>query len=260
MKLKDIIEAAGHQSPLFLLSNDDGYEAPGLQALANRLSQMGDVWVAAPHEERSATSQMINIWKPLRVNQMKEQHFAIEGSPSDCMMLGLQWLVPRKPDVVITGINRGGNIGTDTQYSGTVAAATEASIVDIPAIATSLCGSHPKNYQMAADIVAEIVEQVDLSKIAGKVLNVNIPDLPRKDIKGLKQTSLAKRCQYPKIEKKHDPRGREYYWHGAAEYRFEGDKDSDFLAVNDGFVSASVLGRTRYEKEATDRLELEGAI
>jgi len=248
---------AAKRPPLFLISNDDGINAPGIQTLMKRLSKVGEVWVAAPHIERSASSQMISIWNPLRVNELSPRVFAIEGTPSDCMMLGLQKLVPRTPDWVVTGINRGGNIGTDTLYSGTVAAATEGCIVDIPAIAASLCGLRPKNYDTAAEVVVELLGKLNPEKIKGSVVNVNVPDVPLNALRGYRRTSLANRSAYPDIVQNVDPRGREYYWHGAAEHAFQGDKDCDHTAVEEGYVSVTVLAKTRYDAKLTEELDLD---
>lgn len=248
---------AADRPPLFLISNDDGIHAPGIQALMKRLSREGEVWVCAPHIERSASSQMITIWSPLRVNELSPRVFAVEGTPSDCVMLGLQKLLPRKPDWVVTGINRGGNIGTDTLYSGTVAAATEGCILDIPAVATSLCGNRPTHYEDAAEVVVDILKKLDPQQIAGHVVNVNIPDMPREKMAGVKLTSLSERTQYPEIVRNTDPRGREYYWHGAVDNAFSADPKSDFYAVQNGFVSVSVLAKTRYNAVMTDELGIE---
>lgn len=245
---------ADKHPPLFLLSNDDGIHAPGIQTLMKRLAQEGEVWVAAPHTERSAASQMITIWQPLRVNPLSTRVFAIEGSPSDCVMLGLQKLLPRKPDWVITGINRGGNIGTDTLYSGTVAAATEGCLFDVPSIASSLCGIEPVHYDAAAEVVVELINTLDKDAIRGSVVNLNVPDMPREQMRGIKTTSLARRNVFPEFVRNRDPRGREYFWHGAVDQAFEYHADNDFAAINDGYISVSVLARTRYDAEKTKNL------
>lgn len=244
--------------PLYLLCNDDGVHAPGIKALMEAVAAFGDVVVVAPHVERSGSSQALSLHMPLRMEQLGENIYAIEGTPTDCVLFALRRILPRRPDWVISGINRGSNIGQDTLYSGTVAAAMEGSVNEIPAIAVSLKGrSHhePEHYDVPSRIVRMLLENPALVEPAKKaVLNVNVPDVSMDEIQGFAITTLGRRAYDPNIYENTDPRGRPYYWLGGGEEEFEDIEGSDCKLLHENYVTLTVLQPDFCHREANDEL------
>lgn len=231
----------------FLLSNDDGIYAPGLRALALRLAHLGKVTIAAPDRERSATGHAITVYYPLRVQTVEYpagiSAFAVDGTPADCVRLGLEVLIQEPCSLVISGINRGVNLGTDVIYSGTVSAAMEAAIMAVPAIAVSLADDGgPPDWRPATEVTARLVEQVIAHGLApDTLLNVNIPALPLDAIQGAKVTRLGIRRYMNGVHQRQDPRGGTYYWrHGTAVDR-EGLEGTDAQALQAGYVSVTPI-------------------
>lgn len=241
--------------PLFLISNDDGVHAPGIRALANVARGFGDVFVAAPHVERSASSQAITIAMPLRMEELHAGVYAIEGTPADCVMMALQQILPRRPSWVLSGINRGGNLGTDTLYSGTVGAAMEGFITGCRAMAVSVEGREPLHYDTAAQVVKILLENEDKLDVAlDGVLNVNVPNRPFRDIKGIEVASLGRRVYAQQMQVGMDPRGRQYFWIGGGGRTHEDIAGSDCVLLEQGYVTISVLKPDLLHPEATERL------
>lgn len=229
----------------FLLSNDDGINAPGLHALAVRLQREGRVTVVAPDRERSATSHAITVYYPLRVHSVPFAEgiraYAVDGTPADCVRLGLEALLSDTDpcDAVISGINDGVNLGTDIIYSGTVSAAMEAAVMGVPALAVSLAeGSSPLPWEMAADIATHFSLQVATRGLAADtLLNINIPALPPADIRGTKVTRLGMRRYMDGVHRRTDPRGGTYYWRAGTAVDTEGQEGTDAQALAAGYVS-----------------------
>ena len=231
-----------------IITNDDGIKAPGLTALYEKLRTLADVTVIAPERERSATGHAITIHKPLRVEKTfitgnEGCGWAVSGTPSDCIKLGLKALVKQPPDLIISGINSGYNLGTDILYSGTVSAALEGILHSIPSLAVSTSTNDSKIYNNAAEIVKSIVEQIkDKTLTAQTLLNINIPPTNIQQIKGIRITRLGVREYDNVFEARRDPRGKIYYWLGgeAVECRQE-NENIDISAVREGYVSITPI-------------------
>jgi 5'-nucleotidase len=229
-------------SLLILLSNDDGIGSEGLIALKNELSRTDEVWAIAPERERTCVGHAITLHKPLRIKEHGDFSFSTNGTPADAILLGVKGLLPRKPDLVISGINKGPNMGQDVTYSGTVAAAKEAAFMDIPSIAVSLDGRKDFLFDEAARTVRELVEKMWANSLREHIfLNVNIPNLLRVSIKGFMVTRLGKRIYNGKVVERTDPRGGKYYWIGGDGDGFEPIEGTDLLAVSEGYVSITPL-------------------
>ncbi len=242
--------------PLFLLSNDDGVHAPGIAALKEVASEFGEVVIAAPHVERSAMSHAITIHMPLRVEEISENTYAIEGTPADCIFWAMSKCLKRQPTYILSGINRGGNLGTDTLYSGTVGAAMEGRIQGVRSIAFSLETSTTYDFKEAQKSVRKVLERVDaFSHLDDAVLNVNIPGIPHKDIKGFRASSLGRRIYDHDMTEGTDPRGKKYFWIGGGGYMFEQIEQSDCVHLDDGFITLSYLKPTLYHQDGHQDLE-----
>jgi len=229
-------------SLLILLSNDDGVDSEGLISLKGELSRMGEVWALAPERERTCVGHAITLHKPLRIKEHGDGIFSTNGTPADAILLGVKGLLPHKPDLVISGINRGPNMGQDVTYSGTVAAAKEAAFMDIPSLAVSLNGRKDFLFKEAARTVREIVEKMRAKPWPEQTfLNVNIPNLLRESIKGFKVARLGKRIYNGKVVERTDPRGGKYYWIGGDGDGFEPIEGTDLFAVFQGYVSITPL-------------------
>jgi 5'-nucleotidase len=230
------------ERPLILLSNDDGVAAPGIAAAREALKELGDVIVAAPDRERSASSHSISLDRPLRVDEVEEGVFAIDGTPVDCVYLALLHLVPRRPALVVSGINNGYNLGSDVFYSGTVAAAVEAALRGVPAIAVSLARKAPQDFSHAAGFLAALAAET-IRRGAGalpesSLLSVNVPPGP---ITGYQVTFLGRRVYQDQVDVRADLRGRSYYWIGGPEANADDVPGSDCRAVRDGLASLTPL-------------------
>jgi len=225
-----------------LLSNDDGYFAPGLGALADALSPFGELTVVAPERDRSGASNSLTLDRPLTVRQAANGFFYVNGTPTDCVHLAVTSLLDRMPDMVVSGINDGANMGDDTIYSGTVAAATEGFLLGIPSIAVSLTSKAGLHYETAARIAAEMVGRFRAIPAPQPVLlNVNVPDVPFESLAGLRITRLGKRHKAQPAVKSQDPRGNDVYWVGAAGSAQDAGEGTDFHAAAQGFVSVTPL-------------------
>lgn len=226
-----------------LLTNDDGVHAPGLAALLKRVSEVAQVVVVAPDREQSAVSHALTLHHPLRAARVGENIFSVEGTPTDCVNLGIHSLISFRPDLVISGINRGANLCDDVTYSGTVAAALEATLMGIPAIAISLaCQGAGEHFDAAAAFAARLAVTVcDKGLPPDTYLNVNVPDLPEELLLAPLITCQGKRSYEGTIVDKVDPRGRSYYWIGTADQNFRDIPESDYHAVSRGHISVSPL-------------------
>ncbi len=227
---------------MILVSNDDGITAPGLSALAGALRRVGKVCVVAPDRERSAASHSLTLHKPLRVEKVGINMYAVDGTPTDCINLAINSILTGRPALVVSGINNGANLGDDVTYSGTVSAAMEGTLMSVPSIAVSLAvnGGRRMNFNEAAAFSVRLARYV-LKKGLPRdtLLNVNVPSTKR--IKGYRITSLGKRVYSDAIVEKVDPRGKRYYWIGGNELEWEGGKGTDFHAVSRGYISITPI-------------------
>ena len=226
-----------------LVTNDDGIYAPGITALADALTDLGTVAVVAPDRERSAIGHALTLHHPLRAIKLSPNSFSVDGTPTDCVNLGIHSLLDFKPDLVISGINRGGNLGDDVTYSGTVSAAMEATLMGIPAFSVSLVtAGEGENYQAAASFAVKLARIVSAEGLPNDTfLNVNIPDLPAHKLLPPRITSQGKRLYEGMIIDKVDPRGRNYYWIGSVDLNFIDIEGSDYAAVSRGHISITPL-------------------
>lgn len=225
-----------------LLSNDDGYFAPGLQILAQHISQVADIVVVAPERNRSGSSNSLTLDRPLTVKQASNGFYYVNGTPTDCVHLAVTGLLDTLPDMIISGINDGANMGDDTIYSGTVAAAMEGFLLDIPAIAVSMSQHHATHFETAAKVVVELLPNILQRPVSGPMLmNINVPDIPYEQIAGMSMTRLGKRHQAEPVIKSPSPRGEMLYWVGAAGEAQDAGPGTDFYAVANKRVSITPL-------------------
>lgn len=225
-----------------LLSNDDGYFAPGLICLAEALSGVADVTVVAPERDYSGASNSLTLDRPLIVRQSHNGFYFVNGTPTDCVHLAVTGLLDELPDMVISGINHGANMGDDTIYSGTVAAATEGFLLGIPSLAVSLVSQSAGNDRTAARFVCDLVKRFRDSPLEAPVLlNVNVPDIPFDQLRGAKVTRLGKRHKAKPVVKSTNPRGEIVYWVGAAGDAQDAGPGTDFFALTQNQVSITPL-------------------
>ncbi|KFK92191.1 MULTISPECIES: 5'/3'-nucleotidase SurE [unclassified Serratia (in: enterobacteria)] len=224
-----------------LLSNDDGVSAPGIQALAKRLREFAEVQVVAPDRNRSGSSNALTLESPLRTLTMPNGDIAVQhGTPTDCVYLGVNALMRPAPDVVVSGINAGPNLGDDVIYSGTVAAAMEGRHLGLPALAVSLNGH--QHYDTAAVIACSLLRALLREPLrTGKILNINVPDLPLSAIKGIRVTRCGSRHPADQVFCQQDPRGQNLYWIGPPGDKCDAGPDTDFAAVEQGYVAVTPL-------------------
>ncbi|KTD50028.1 stationary phase survival protein SurE [Legionella quinlivanii] len=225
-----------------LVSNDDGVSAPGIRALANEMSTLGEVSVVAPDRNRSGASNSLTLTRPLRIRQMDNGYYSVDGTPTDCVHLALTGFLEPTVDLVVSGINDGANLGDDILYSGTVAAAMEGRYLGLPAIAFSMAGENIQHYDSAANIAKQLVLNMHTNMLPSQtILNVNIPDLPLNQIKGFEVTRLGTRhCAEPTITEL-DPRGRPIYWVGPSGSQADAGPGTDFYAIARQYVSITPL-------------------
>jgi len=234
-----------------LLSNDDGYHAEGLAALALGLSSLGELTIIAPDRNQSGASHSLTLSTPLRVNRTREGIYFVNGTPTDCVHLAITGLLDHEPDMVVSGINHGANLGDDVLYSGTVAAAVEGRFLGLPAIAVSLVGENPRHFDTAAQAVRDLVQQLLKDPLpTDTVLNVNVPDVPYQDLKGFMSTRLGSRHRSEPVVEMTDPKGKTVYWVGPAGENQEEGPGTDFYAVENNYVSVTPLqvDLTRHER------------
>lgn len=225
-----------------LLSNDDGYFAPGLAILAEHLAPLGEIVVVAPERDRSGASNSLTLDRPLMVRRAANGFSYVNGTPTDCVHLAVTGFLEYQPDIVVSGINYGANMGDDTIYSGTVAAATEGFLLGIPSIAISLASHAGRNFITAGRIAAQLVERFQRAPVAQPVLlNVNVPDLPEAELKGIEITRLGKRHKAEAVVKAKNPREQTIYWIGAAGDAQDAGPGTDFHAVANNSVSITPL-------------------
>ena len=225
----------------FLLSNDDGYQSPGISALAEVLESIGKVTVVAPDRDCSGASNSLTLDSPLYVKQDERGFYYVNGTPSDCVHLAITGLLDEEPDMVVSGINSGANLGDDVLYSGTVAAAMEGRFLGCPAIAFSLVGEKPVDYSTSKLVVTEIVKSLIENPLDDALLNVNIPDVNYDKIKGFKASRLGNRHKSEPVIKTLDPKGRNVYWVGPVGAEQDAGEGTDFHAIRTEYVSITPI-------------------
>ncbi|CAB1368471.1 5'/3'-nucleotidase SurE [Denitratisoma oestradiolicum] len=225
-----------------LLSNDDGYFAPGIAALVKAVSDLATVTVVAPEQDRSGASNSLTLDRPLSLRRAANGFYFVNGTPTDCVHLAVTGMLDERPDMVLSGINLGANMGDDTIYSGTVAAATEGYLLGVPAVAVSLVGKHGEHFETAARVARELVQRFQRQDFGGPVLlNVNVPDVPYEELKGLRVTRLGRRHKAEPVVKQLSPRGETVYWVGPAGEAADAGESTDFHAVAEGYASVTPL-------------------
>ena len=241
-----------------LCSNDDGILARGLGILERAAQALGDVWIVAPDREQSATSHSLTLHHPLRPVKLGERRWQVDGTPTDCVMLAVEALLPERPDFVLSGINHGPNMGEDVLYSGTVAAAMEGLALGIPTIAVSFAGrvmgTDESHLEQQAEALTDLLRHLTGLPAfpADTLLNVNLPAIPAREVKGVRLTRLGRRVFSDSLTPMKDPWGREIFWIGGGSVAWSGSDDSDFRAVKDGYISVTPL---HLDLTARDRLE-----
>ena len=241
--------------PKILVTNDDGIHSEGIIALAAALSAVGEVLVVAPAHEMSAASHSLTLTRPLRIEKIDDTHFSVDGTPTDCVTLAMNHLLKDElPDLVVSGINKGGNLGEDVSYSGTVAGALEASIYGRPGIAVSLVQRTDFDFGPAAEFAADLARRVlDAGLPAGTLLNVNVPPGP---VRGVRVTRQGKKNIRPTVIEGTDPRQRKYYWIGEESLVWNEDEGTDYEALGQGLISITPLRTDMTDYRTLEELTL----
>lgn len=240
-----------------LLSNDDGYQSPGLQALANALASFGELTVVVPDRDRSGASNSLTLDVPIRAEPLENGFIRVNGTPTDCVHLAITGLLDEEPDLVVAGINHGPNLGDDVIYSGTVAAATEGRFLGLPALAVSIDSHAPQYLDTAAAVAAKLIvglSENEMEMPASTILNINVPDLPLSDLRGIRATRLGHRHKAEPVERILDPRGRPMFWVGPAGPEQDAGEGTDFHAIRHGYASVTPLKVDLTRHEAVEPL------
>ncbi len=225
-----------------LISNDDGYRSPGIRCLAAALETVARVTVVAPDRDRSGASNSLTLDSPLRAREADNGFVYVEGTPTDCVHLAITGLLDEEPDIVVSGINAGANLGDDVIYSGTVAAAMEGRFLGLPAIAVSLASFQPQHNDTAAQVILDLLARIQCQPVPpNTILNVNVPDLPYAALRGWQVTRLGHRHKSEPVIREQDPRGRPIYWVGPPGSEQDAGPGTDFHAVRQGFVSVTPI-------------------
>ena len=225
-----------------LLTNDDGIASPALAQLRRVLTPFGRVITIAPDRNQSATSQSLTLHRPLRIREESEDTYSVDGTPTDCVLVAFHGELGDKPDLVVSGINHGPNMGEDVFYSGTVAAAIEGVLQGVPGVAASLATRQPSDFRDAADVVGRLLRQVLERGLTRRLLlNINLPYIPVAELRGVRITRLGTRVYEDTLVRKVDPRGRDYFWIGGEDPVWRPDEGTDFHSVDAGYVSVTPL-------------------
>ncbi len=229
-------------TPLILVTNDDGVHAPGIRALFEAVSSLGEAVIVAPERDNSAVSHALTMNRPLRVFELSPHIFTIDGTPTDCVTIAVNKILDRKPDLLVAGINPGSNLGDDISYSGTVSAAIEGTMYDIPSLAFSLGGEPPHQFEVAAGVAWKLASLALAWHLPpSTLLNINIPPLPAGQIPGIRFTRQGRRIYKDAIQETYDPWGRKHYWIGGGTVHWSGGTGTDEEAVRDGYISVTPI-------------------
>ncbi len=240
---------------LILVTNDDGFFSKGIQILAEALKELGDVYIVAPDRDRSAVSHALTMHRPLRVDLIRDRCYSVNGTPTDCVVVGVKKLLPRQPDLLVSGINKGANLGEDVTYSGTVSAAIEGTILGVPSFAISLVGDRPFKYETASYFSIKIAKFILKRGLPqDTLLNVNVPNKSVEDIKGIKVTRQGKRSYENSIHEIYSPWGEKQYWIGGGVVSWHEMENTDIQAIMEGHVSVTPLHIDLTNYQALDYL------
>ena len=227
---------------MILVTNDDGVYSPGIQILAKRLRQLDSVVIVAPDRERSAVGHSMTLHRPLLIEEIKDSVYSVNGTPTDCVNIAVKGLLKETPRLVVSGINKGPNLGDDVTYSGTVAGAIEARLLGVPSLAVSLAARNDFRFAEAAEVAARAAAMIfEHGLTEGTLLNINVPNLPITEIRGTALTRLGKRIYHQMTVERVDPRGKRYYWIGGGEPDWEREEGTDFDAIDRNLVSITPL-------------------
>jgi 5'-nucleotidase len=241
---------------MILITNDDGVYSPGIQILAKRLRDLDTVVIVAPDRERSAAGHSMTLHRPLLIEQVKDGVYSVNGTPTDCVNIAIKGLLAETPRLVVSGINKGPNLGDDVTYSGTVAGAIEARILGVPSFAVSLAAREDFRFAEAAEVAFRVAESIfEHGLSADTLLNVNVPNLPVAEIAGTAITRLGKRIYHQMTVERIDPRGKKYYWIGGGEPDWEREQGTDFDAVDRKLVSITPLHLDLTDYASFDRVK-----
>lgn len=245
---------------MILVTNDDGVYSPGIQTLAKRLRELDTVVIVAPDRERSAAGHSMTLHRPLLIEEVREGMYSVNGTPTDCVNIAVKGLLKETPRLVVSGINKGPNLGDDVTYSGTVAGAIEGLLLGIPSFAVSLAAREGFRFAEAAEVALRTADQTLKEGLpAGTLLNINVPNLPVSEIQGTRVTRLGKRIYHQMTVERMDPRGKKYYWIGGGEPDWEREEGTDLDAVDRKFVSITPIHLDMTDYSSFDRLRaLEG--
>jgi 5'-nucleotidase len=228
--------------PLILVTNDDGVHAPGIRALFEAVAPLGRAVIVAPERDKSAVSHSLTMNRPLRVRELEENIFTLDGTPTDCVTLGMNKVLERRPDLLVSGINPGPNLGDDISYSGTVSAAIEGTMYGVPSLAFSLAGEAPFDYEVAAGVAWKLAAMaLQFSLPPDTLLNINIPDLPAAEIRGIRFTRQGRRIYENAIQETFDPWGRKHYWIGGGTVHWSGGNNTDEHALRRRYISVTPI-------------------
>ncbi len=227
---------------MILVTNDDGVYSPGIQILAKRLRELDTVVIVAPDRERSAAGHSMTLHRPLLIEEVKESMYSVNGTPTDCVNIAVKGLLKESPRLVVSGINKGPNLGDDVTYSGTVAGAIEGILLGIPSFAISLSAREDFRFAEAGEVALRAASMIfEQGLPAGTLLNINVPNLPLSEMQGTRITRLGKRVYHQMTVERVDPRGKKYYWIGGGEPDWEREEGTDLDAVDRKFVSITPL-------------------
>lgn len=243
-----------------LISNDDGINSAGIHALAEALMGLGEVFIVAPDRDQSAASHALNLHRPLRIEEISNHVYSVDGTPTDCINLAVNGILKdKKPDLLVSGINKGENLGDDITYSGTVSAAIEGTLLGIPSIAVSAVSNVGRNdfsFDTASHYTLLVAKQILRMPLPrGTLLNLNVPNLPKDEIRGIRVTRQGKRVYGEPIVENVDPRGRKYYWIGGNELRSLDIENSDITAIKQGYVSVTPIKLDLTDYEFLEKLK-----
>ncbi len=228
--------------PLILVTNDDGVYAPGIRALFDAMTSLGEAVIVAPERDNSAVSHALTMNRPLRVMEVEKGIHTLDGTPTDCVTLGVNKILPRKPDLIVSGINPGANLGDDISYSGTVSAAIEGTLHGVPSLAFSLGGHPPYSFEVASAVAWKLASMALIWKQPpGTLLNINIPPIAAAEIRGIRFTRQGTRRYQDSIQETYDPWGRKHYWIGGGTVHWSGGDNTDEQALSRGYVSVTPI-------------------
>jgi 5'-nucleotidase len=240
---------------MILVTNDDGVYSPGIQLLAKRLRLLDEIVIVAPDRERSAAGHSMTLHRPLLIEQVREDVFSVNGTPTDCVNMAIKGLLKEVPKLVVSGINKGPNMGDDVTYSGTVAGAIEARILGVPSFAVSLVARSDFRFGDAAEVALQVAQYIlTAGEAEGTLLNVNVPNLPLTEMRGTAVTRLGKRIYHQMTVERMDPRGKRYYWIGGGEPEWEHEEGTDFDAIDRHMISVTPLHLDLTDYAAFERL------